>query len=292
MTAVWAILYRGPLSSCNYGCEYCPFAKRSHTRAELAEDAACLERFVDWVANRGEQIGILFTPWGEALVHRYYQEAIAKLSHLPNVVKVAAQTNLSYGLDWLEQCNTHTTALWCSYHPTESTRERFLRQSRRLSQLGIRHSVGIVGRKEALPEIEALRSSLPPEVYLWVNAWKRESPYYSQEEVSEILRIDPLFGFNILPQPSLDRACHAGHRSFTVDGAGDVHRCHFIADTLGNIYDGSFDAALKPRACSRSECRCHIGYIHMPHLGLGETYGAGLLERIPANWPTASSSQA
>jgi DNA-binding CsgD family transcriptional regulator len=28
------ILYRGPLASCNYGCEYCPFAKRKDTREE------------------------------------------------------------------------------------------------------------------------------------------------------------------------------------------------------------------------------------------------------------------
>ena len=27
-----SILYRGPLSSCNYGCEYCPFAKHRETR--------------------------------------------------------------------------------------------------------------------------------------------------------------------------------------------------------------------------------------------------------------------
>ncbi|MEN8446791.1 MAG: radical SAM protein, partial [Cyanobacteria bacterium J06555_13] len=26
-----SILYRGPLLSCNYGCEYCPFAKRQQT---------------------------------------------------------------------------------------------------------------------------------------------------------------------------------------------------------------------------------------------------------------------
>ena len=25
------ILYRGPLSSCNYGCEYCPFAKHAES---------------------------------------------------------------------------------------------------------------------------------------------------------------------------------------------------------------------------------------------------------------------
>ena len=47
-----SILYRGPLSSCNYGCEYCPFAKHSETAAEHKEDERALNRFVSWVSNR------------------------------------------------------------------------------------------------------------------------------------------------------------------------------------------------------------------------------------------------
>ena len=40
------ILYRGPLSSCNYSCNYCPFAKTKNTKAELAADTEKLNRFV------------------------------------------------------------------------------------------------------------------------------------------------------------------------------------------------------------------------------------------------------
>src|SRR5439155_13329710 len=47
-----SLLYRGPLSSCNYDCGYCPFAKRRETAAELARDRTALGRFVDWVAAR------------------------------------------------------------------------------------------------------------------------------------------------------------------------------------------------------------------------------------------------
>ena len=75
-----SILYRGPLSSCNYGCEYCPFAKHHETAAELARDRRALERFIDWVAARahGDRIAILFTPWGEALVRRWYRDALVR----------------------------------------------------------------------------------------------------------------------------------------------------------------------------------------------------------------------
>ena len=41
-----SVLYRGPLSSCNYGCTYCPFAKHHETDAEHAVDARALERFL------------------------------------------------------------------------------------------------------------------------------------------------------------------------------------------------------------------------------------------------------
>src|SRR5207248_654883 len=91
-----SILYRGPLSSCNYACDYCPFAKHTETVDELAHDRACLERFVAWVGSRSrDSIGVLFTPWGEALVRKWYQTALAALTHMPHVTKAVIQTNLS-----------------------------------------------------------------------------------------------------------------------------------------------------------------------------------------------------
>src|SRR5262245_43327614 len=97
-----AILYRGDLESCNYACAYCPFAKRRDTRAALAADARALDRFVDWIARRHDlRFGILFTPWGEALIRRFYRDAFVRLSRMPHVARVVAQTNLSYPLGWL-----------------------------------------------------------------------------------------------------------------------------------------------------------------------------------------------
>jgi sulfatase maturation enzyme AslB (radical SAM superfamily) len=73
----FTILYRGSLISCNYGCEYCPFAKRQQTAAELAIDKQALERFVNWIFQHPQhQFSILFTPWGEALIHKCYQQAL------------------------------------------------------------------------------------------------------------------------------------------------------------------------------------------------------------------------
>src|SRR5689334_5954001 len=107
------ILYRGKLSSCNYDCAYCPFAKRKESAAEIDADRRALDRFVAWAICRSQdRLSIFFTPWGEALTHRHYQQAIARLSHAANIEKVAIQTNLSCRLEWLARCDLDHVALW------------------------------------------------------------------------------------------------------------------------------------------------------------------------------------
>jgi hypothetical protein len=277
----WSILYRGSLSSCNYGCTYCPFAKTANTAAELRSDARDVERFTDWVEEREEEIGILFTPWGEALPHAAYQRAIVRLSRMKNVRKVAIQTNLSCKLDWLAQGNAKKIALWATYHPTQIGRDRFLSRCRTLDDLQIAHSVGVVGLKDQIPEIKTLRGTLNPSTYLWINAYKRDPTYYSSEEVEALEEIDPLFRLNTRYYPSFGRPCRAGLSTFSVDGNGNARRCHFIKEQIGNIYDRAFEDSLTAQPCTNATCGCHIGYVHLEMLDLHSIFGDGLLERIP-----------
>ncbi len=285
MRLSWSILYRGPLSSCNYECDYCPFSKTQNTREQLQDDALRLERFKNWVAGRPEEIGILFTPWGEALIHRYYQAALCQLSHQPNVRRIAIQTNLSCRLDWITGANRKTIALWCTFHPTQTSLSQFLDQCRQLDFHGIRYSVGVVGTKDALPIIEPLRAGLRPGIYLWVNALKRESDYYTQQEIDFVTGVDPLFPLNNQHHSSLGHACRTGYSVFSVDGEGDIRRCHFVKSVIGNIYTEEFQRALQPRACPMATCGCHIGYVHLEKLGLDGVFSDGLLERIPTQVP-------
>jgi len=235
-TKTWNILYRGSLSSCNYSCDYCPFAKTKNTRKELEIDAQQLHKFTDWVTHRTEQIGVLFTPWGEALIRKYYQEAMIHLSHLPHVHKVAIQTNLSCATKWMDQVNRQRFALWVTFHPSQISLDAFLQKCFELDELQIRYSVGFVGFKEDIPILEQLRSRLNPNIYLWVNAYKREPNYYQASDIERIQQIDPLFSYNTVYHPSLGKACQAGQRSFSVDGAGDMRRCHFMKMTLSKAY--------------------------------------------------------
>ncbi len=277
------ILYRGPLISCNYGCMYCPFAKRQQSQAELAEDRKALERFTNWVAEHPHhRISLLITPWGEALIHPWYQQALAKLTNLPNVDKAAIQTNISCKLEWVEECNKERLALWTTFHPEWVSLERFVAQCLELDRRGVRFSAGVVGFPKFKDAISTLRRELPPHIYLWINAVKRELPQLSEADRQFFESIDPLFHLNTHHYPSYGKSCRAGVSVISVDGDGTVRRCHFIKEAIANIYDPNFEAALFERPCTNETCHCHIGYVHMDYLELDKVFGSGILERIPS----------
>lgn len=274
------LLYRGPLASCDYDCPYCPFAKRRDSAAQLRADRAALERFTAWVRRQREDtVSVLFTPWGEGLVRSWYRRALVELSHEPRVRRVAIQTNLSCRTGWLADADRDTVALWCTYHPEQTPYRRFLAKTEALAAAGIRFSVGVVGLPDHLERARRLRADLPGHIYLWVNA--AEGHAYTDAEAAEWTALDPLFPYSRHPHHSLGRACRTGASVLSVDGDGTVRRCHFVAEPLGNLYDGSYRAALRPRPCPRARCDCHIGYVHLETLPLYDVFAGGVLERVP-----------
>jgi hypothetical protein len=278
-----SILYRGPLSSCNYGCAYCPFAKHHERDEEHVADGRALERFLSWCERRAQPLNVFFTPWGEALTQRRYQDALVRLSKLPHVGRVAVQTNLSARLDFLDACEPSKVGVWATFHPDWADEARFLEQCARLEARGVSYSVGVVGFGRFRPALDALRAKLPPHVYVWVNAVKSSDAGATADDRAHFARVDPLFPLNEAHHESQGRACAGGHTVISVDGEGTVRSCHFIKEPLGNLYDARFDEVLKPRACRARTCGCHIGYVHLEHLGLAPLFGAGLLERaLPA----------
>ncbi|MFJ7067597.1 STM4011 family radical SAM protein [Streptomyces sp. NPDC101115] len=275
------LLYRGPLASCDYDCPYCPFAKRRDSREQLRADRAALERFAAWAAGRtGDRLRILFTPWGEGLVRSWYRRTMVELSRLPHVERVAIQTNLSCRTEWLAEADLGSLALWCTYHPGQTPYERFLGKCHDLAARGVRFSVGVVGLPEHREHARRLRAELPEQVYLWVNA--AEGRTYTDEEAEDWTALDPLFPYSRRPHSSAGLPCRTGESVVSVDGDGTVRRCHFVRAELGNLYDGSYRAALRPRPCPLAVCDCHIGYVHLETLPLYDVFAGGVLERIPA----------
>jgi hypothetical protein len=283
------VLYRGPLSSCNYDCGYCPFAKRSESIDALAKDRAALDRFVARIAELDRvEWRVFFTPWGEALVRRWYRDGVAALSRMSHVRRAAIQTNLSVPPRWLAEAHAAKVGVWATFHPGETSLERFVARAAEYHATGVSLSVGVVGVKEHFSSIAALREKLPDSIYVWVNAFKRSKGYYGLDDVDFLARIDPLFPVNNRNHPSVGRSCATGEEVFSVDGDGVMRRCHFVAASIGDFYSDDWSDALRPRSCPNATCGCHIGYVHLRELKLHEVYGDGLMERVPSSLPVLS----
>jgi hypothetical protein len=116
---------------------------------------------------------------------------------------------------------------------------------------------------------------------LWVNAYQREPDYYSDAELEEVRSIDPYFDLNNQDFPSRGRPCGAGQRAVYLDDDGNLRRCFFVGDVIGNLFvDGwrHLDAA---QACPRSGCHCYVGHMHIVELDFRSIYGRDLAVRIP-----------
>ena len=263
-----SLLYRGDLSSCNYDCSYCPFAKGIDSKDLTAQDRAGLQRFVAWCEKTEFSLRILFTPWGEALVRKHYREAFVRLSHMQTVCELGIQTNLSRDPSWLAVAHKANINLWCTYHPSQTTRLSFLRRIDQLVQIGIGFSVGMVALSQDFAEIQrmhqilqALAQRAGKPIYLWLNAYDgRTAHYYRPQDIAMLTAIDPHFAYNVRPIASLGADCRAGHSAISINAQGEVRPCHFLQRSLGNLYDGSFERNLSRQPCPNAQCDCYIGY--------------------------------
>lgn len=273
------IQWRGLLSGCNYDCSYCPFSKTVDTRHNLQDDCTALQRFCEWTEGRAGRVSILFTPWGEAVVRGYYRKAIERLSRLDHVGTVAIQTNLSVHPRWLSHCDLESVGIWATYHPDQVLLADFVERVHVMEDMGVRYSVGVVAVRNHFQAIAKLKETLPENAYLWINAEESIQGKYAPSEVDFLAGIDPLFEVNNRIYSTVGRRCLAGESVISVAADGTARRCHFVDDPIGNIYDPSFENALRERTCPMARCNCHIGYSQLPALNLRHLFGSGFLER-------------
>jgi MoaA/NifB/PqqE/SkfB family radical SAM enzyme len=284
------VLFRTRLEWCNYACGYCPWnatARRVPAEAFRADEAR-LRRVLDRVAELPEPVEFFITPKAEYLVLPYWRDAVARLLALPQVERVTVQTNLSFDLAaFLAQVDSSKLALWTTYHPTEVSAdelERLHAEWELLLARGVPFSVGVVGTHDALPHLRRLRQRLDARVYLWVNAYQREPNYYAPEELTEARAIDPYFDLNNQHFPSRGRPCTAGQRAVYLDDEGDLRRCFFVGEVIGNLFRDGWRRLDAPRGCPRDTCHCYVGHMHIVELGFRAVYGEYLAARIPRDW--------
>lgn len=285
----------------------------------LAKDQAALTRFCDKAETLGEPVSLMFVPYGEALIHDYYIEALSRLCSFGHVLQVSAQTNLSFSarefLRRASECG-NKLRLWCSFHPSQTDIRSFAEKCGQLAANGISLCAGAVGDPRALDVLKELRQELPHDVYLWINAMEGRNHVYSAEEKGAFLEIDPLFHLETSPHPADAQRCVGGRDAFFVEGNGDFFACNISGIRLGNLFAGEgerdsrilgasprmtgehsmpgsgnigFAAAdrsdragrIPEKICRAKDCHCFLAYVNRVDLAALDIFGEGRCFRLP-----------
>ncbi len=286
------IFYRGLLKSCNYSCEYCPFSKHISLK-ELNGDKAALDRFIEFVESARLNIGaILFVPYGEALIHKYYWENMALLSKCNEIEVIGCQTNLSFPvhkmLDVFKNLsgNIEKLRLWCTFHPIMVSKETFIEQCNLLIQNKVLFSVGAVGVPENIERLKEFRKNLPSSIYFWINPMDGLGRKYTEEEIETFCEMDPFFIYNLRLKKSKPQYCNGcnGHSMF-VNYKGDITPCNISRKKIGNLYDEDIDKLFFQKEevinCGKKECSCFLSYCNRTDFKELMFYGKYPAFRIP-----------
>lgn len=269
--------YRGSLKSCNYSCSYCPFSKKRSSPKKLEEDRQQLFRFIGKLEEQKNAGGaVLIVPYGEALIHKYYWEGLAKLSKNARFDAVGAQSNLSFPADEMlrfyeaQGGDISKLRLWGTFHPEMTSVENFVSQCETLKKSQVSFSVGVVGVPEQISDIRKLRKCLDDDIYLWINKMDGLGRNYAEPEIEEFLAIDEYFELELKHHPA---DCEHCKNSIFVEADGRMRRCNLCRQSVGNIYEEvwkdispcnateNFAAAeMASQPCSRKECSCYLAY--------------------------------
>lgn len=268
------LMYRGSLRSCNYQCSYCPFSKRRSSDRELLKDREQWTKLLGRLeegAEGGSIRSFLLVPYGEALLHPWYWEGLARISRLPGLRGVGAQTNGSFPVENSLELfcraggDLDRLRLWISFHPEMTSVEEFVKTCRQLHRAGVRLCVGGVGVPENLPVLKKLRRELPEELYLWINRMDGMRRAYTEEEAEAFRRIDPYFPRELAMVPADPEECQ--NRRF-LTGDGRVEICNVS-------HKG------KEGQCVSKRCSCYLAYGGRAHFMNRILFGPEPVFRIP-----------
>ncbi len=270
------VLYRGILKSCNYRCSYCPLSKRPVSEKELLKDRSQWEAFVGSLEKNQSALqagAVMVTPYGEALIHSWYREGLARITRIPGIQETGIQTNLSIGAKKLlgdfkcQGGDVKKLRIWATFHPEMAELKEFSQNIKELSKAGIRICAGAVGAPEYLELLKQLRKELPEEVYLWINAMDGLKRPYSQEETRQWEEIDPCFLREIFTPPGNRELCR--ERLF-VEGDGRLRTCNIspvlnkswqeLCREAESLADAGEKISLPEPVCARKRCSCYLAY--------------------------------
>ncbi len=288
--SVETLIYRGFLRTCNYTCNYCPFSKT--TQRDLSKDHLALDQMISVLPQFKHPINLMITPYGEALIHRHYLKALATISKQTSVKLVGCQTNASFSVNQFVKVIEDSTGqiekirLWCSFHPSQISAERFLEQCLDLHKAGFIFSVGAVADYKMIEQFRLLKAKLPKTVYFWLNANEMRRTAYAPNELQAFLEIDPQFSMEISHYPADTKQCLAGRKSIFMNADGDIFACNISNTKLGNLYQN----ILLPTQCTAKECSCYLAYFHRTDIPELDVFGDNKIFRVPSEFQTKTTA--
>ena len=221
-----------------------------------------LFHFINFIGQDTFHGAIQIVPYGEALIHEYYWEGLAKLSGYSNVQAVGAQSNFSFSVERMLSVyeasggNKEKLRLWGTFHPEMTTLEQFLGQCSSLQKEQILFCVGAVGVPENLDLLRRLRAGLNQSVYFWINKMDGLGRRYTEEEVQEFLELDKYFALELRHFKADKAACA---ESVFVQGDGRIRPCNLCSSEMGNLYQDGLDG-LPQKICTKKVCDCFLSY--------------------------------
>lgn len=263
------ILYRGSLRSCNYHCSYCPFSKNPVSERELEKDRRQWFSFVESFAGKAKVMNIgalMVVPYGEAMIHSWYWEGLAKISALAAIDAVGIQTNLSFSVNDFLDCYSEKGGvseklrIWATFHPEMTSVSEFACKCKILRKKGVLLCAGSVGVPENLQLLRSLKQELGKQkeegngTYLWVNKMDGLRRSYTQKEREAFLEIDPYFGRELMPVAADISMCQ---KRLFVEADGRLHTCN-ISPVLKQNWESLEDFPIPE--CSRKQCSCYLAY--------------------------------
>lgn len=282
------IYYRGSLRFCNYSCGYCPFSKEKESKSKLEEDGRELFQFVEEIGQKKFAGAIQIVPYGEALIHRYYWRALAKLSRLSQIEAVGAQSNFSFSVEQMlgefEKAGgeREKLRLWGTFHPDMVSEQDFLRVCHELKEAGVLFCAGAVGVPENVSLLLRIRENLDPAVYFWINKMDGLGRKYSREEIQAFSGLDPYFPLELRHYKA--DAAHCGSALFC-NAKGEMYACNRCRRKSANLYgdpeETLWHISENARICDRRECDCYISYCNRDDLEELASFGPYPAFRIP-----------
>lgn len=225
------------------------------TNEQREKDEKALWKFIEKVKQEKEKHAVQIVPYGEALIHEYYWKGLAELSRIATEEYTGCQTNLSFSVEkMLEiyekyQGKKEKLRLWCTFHPSMTTVEKFVEQCEKVERAGVSFCVGMVGDPKESSALLQLRKSLPDSVYVWVNKLEGQRQTYTKEERKLFQEVDPYFSLQLEHRRAELQKCR---QSFFYEADGSRYFCNLHAAAKGSRSG--------EKGCGRSECNCYLAY--------------------------------